>query len=84
MMRLNLDEPGYAFPMQLWPRAAGAGLRIVEIPVRLIYNDPTRHFGGMLDDPTVRLRHYFDVLDAEMTRLNKLPTQFDDCPCACG
>jgi dolichol-phosphate mannosyltransferase len=84
MMRLNLDEPGYACPMQLWPRAAGAGLRIVEIPVRLIYNDPTRHFGGMLDDPTVRLRHYFDVLDAEMTRLNKLPTQFDDCPCACG
>jgi dolichol-phosphate mannosyltransferase len=40
MRRLALDEPGYAFPMQLWPRAVYARLRITEIPVRLIYNDP--------------------------------------------
>lgn len=66
MKRLGLDEPGYAFPMQLWPRAVAAGLRITEIPVRLIYNDPTRHFGGLLDDAGERLRHYTDVLRREL------------------
>ena len=68
MRRLSLDEPGYAFPMQLWPRAVHAGLRITEIPVRLIYNDPTRHFGGLLDDAGVRLQHYTDVLRRELKR----------------
>lgn len=68
MRRLALDEPGYAFPMQLWPRAVHAGLRITEIPVRLIYNDPTRHFGGLLDDAGVRLQHYTAVLRREIKR----------------
>jgi len=50
MRKLNLTETGYAFPLQFWPQAYEAGLRIKEVPVRLIYNDPTRHFGGLLDD----------------------------------
>jgi dolichol-phosphate mannosyltransferase len=79
MERLKLDVPGYAFPMQLWPQAAAAGLRITEIPVRLIYNDPTRHFGGMLDDADNRLRHYLDVLNNEMQQL--APTASS---CCCG
>jgi glycosyltransferase involved in cell wall biosynthesis len=66
MKRLHLDQSGYAFPLQLWPRAAQAKLRITEIPVRLIYNDPTRHFGGQLDNPASRLQHYLDVLNAEL------------------
>jgi dolichol-phosphate mannosyltransferase len=66
MIPLRLDEPGYAFPMQLWPRAAVMGLRISEIPVRLIYNDPNRHFGGELDDAGVRLAHYLDVFNREL------------------
>jgi dolichol-phosphate mannosyltransferase len=65
---LQLDEPGYAFPLQLWPRVARAGLRICEVPVRLIYNDPNRHFGGDLDDADKRLRHYLDVLQRELER----------------
>lgn len=65
---LNLDEAGYAFPMQLWPRIARADLRLTEIPVRLIYNDPTRHFGGALDDASFRLKHYFEVLQNELLR----------------
>ncbi|HMB96642.1 MAG TPA: hypothetical protein VKK61_11430, partial [Tepidisphaeraceae bacterium] len=67
MMPLKLDEPGYAFPMQLWPRAVAAGIRIKEIPVRLIYNDPNRHFGGMLDDATARLAHYLNVFNRELS-----------------
>ena len=68
MRRLQLDESGYAFPMQLWPRAAKADLKITEIPVRLIYNDPNRHFGGLLDDVSFRLKHYLDVLRSELDR----------------
>jgi dolichol-phosphate mannosyltransferase len=64
--KLGLTEPGYAFPLQLWPRVAKAGLRVTEIPVRLIYNDPNRHFGGRLDDAGFRLKHYLEVLRREV------------------
>jgi dolichol-phosphate mannosyltransferase len=90
MRRLRLDIPGYAFPMQLWPQVHAAGLRVREIPVRLIYNDPTRHFGGMLDDAQRRLQHYRDVLDSEMRRLRDEPLQtsaaaaVESSGCCCG
>lgn len=64
--KLDLSEDGYAFPMQLWARAAAHGLRVREIPVDLIYNDPNRTFGEALDDPEKRLRHYREVLHREM------------------
>ena len=66
LQHLNITVPGYAMPMQLWAQAAATGLRIQELPVRLIYNDPTRHFGGLLDDPNVRYHHYLDVFEAEL------------------
>lgn len=61
MAQLDLCEPGYAFPLEFWVRAAQASLRISELPIRLIYNDPDRHFGGRLDNPNHRLRHYLNV-----------------------
>lgn len=66
LKHLAITEPGYAMPMQFWVQAARAELRIEELPVGLIYNDPTRHFGGILDDPAVRLNHYIEVFEAEM------------------
>ncbi len=69
MLPLKLDEAGYAFPLQLWPRVYDAGLRLTEIPVKRIYNDPTRSFGGNLDDANKRLRHYMDVLKRELLRI---------------
>ena len=68
MRRLRLDEPGYAFPLQFWPQCVRAGLRIVEIPVRRIYRDSSREFGGTLDDPAARLQHYLQVLMCELHR----------------
>jgi len=65
---LCITVPGYAMPMQLWVQAVAAGLRVRELPVPLIYNDPNRHFGGQLDDPEVRLRHYLDVFEKELAR----------------
>jgi glycosyltransferase involved in cell wall biosynthesis len=69
MKRLRLDEAGYAFPLQLWPRVYAAGLSVKEIAVKRIYNDPTRTFGGNLDDANKRLRHYMDVLKRELLRI---------------
>lgn len=63
---VRITVPGYAMPMQWWVQVARAGLRVVELPVRLIYHDPTRHFGGLLDDPDVRLAHYVEVLESEI------------------
>jgi len=71
MRRLLLDEPGYAFPMQLWPQVWWHQLRLTELPVRLIYNDPTPSFGALLDDAAVRLKHYLEVLDRELHRLGE-------------
>jgi dolichol-phosphate mannosyltransferase len=84
MRKLRLDEPGYAFPMQLWPQAQKAGLRITEIPVRLIYNDPNRSFGGVLDETEIRLRHYLDVLGRETNRPAAAAAAEEPVPCGCG
>jgi glycosyltransferase involved in cell wall biosynthesis len=83
MRKLHLDVPGYAFPMQLWPQVHHYGLRVKEIPVRLIYNDPTRHFGGMLDDAENRLRHYLEVLAIEQEKLATEPVDQGLHPCGC-
>ncbi len=40
--RLDLTEPGYAMPLELWVQAAYQGLRVVEVPVPLIYLDEER------------------------------------------
>jgi len=66
LRHIHITVPGYAMPMQFWVQAARAGLRVRELPVRLIYNDPTRHFGGLLDDPAIRLQHYLEVLEKEL------------------
>lgn len=71
---LTLDESGYALPLQLWVQAAAMRHRVTEVPVRLIYNDPNRTFGGPLDDDEVRLSHYRDVLHSELCkRASSLP-----------
>lgn len=68
LAKLALTVHGYAFPMQFWVQAVANGLRIREIPVRLIYNDPTRTFGGPLNDAATRLAHYRHVLRREVRR----------------
>jgi dolichol-phosphate mannosyltransferase len=79
LAHLCITVPGYAVPMQMWVQIARAGLRVHELPVRLIYNDPTRHFGGLLDDPEVRLRHYRNVFDSELKSANAVPCLPDVC-----
>ena len=63
--RLELRETGYAMPLELWVQAVAHQLRIVELPVPLIYLEEERSFGGMLDDGDTRLRYYHEVLRAQ-------------------
>ncbi len=84
---MTLSEDGYAFPMQFWVQAVAARLRIAEIPVKLIYNDPNRTFGGPLDDAKIRMAHYRRVLHCELERCaDRLPARAlaGAQPCGCG
>jgi dolichol-phosphate mannosyltransferase len=62
LQRLQLVETGYAMPLELWVQAAALKMRIIEIPVPLIYLEEERSFGGKLDDGETRLRYYHEVL----------------------
>ena len=66
--RFVITENGYAMPLQLWVQAYRWNLTIHEEPVPLVYLEEARAFGGALDNPTLRLNHYFDVLRGELKR----------------
>jgi dolichol-phosphate mannosyltransferase len=61
--QLHINETGYAMPLEVWVQAAAASLKIVELPVPLVYLDLARSFGGALDDAATRLAYYRSVLD---------------------
>jgi dolichol-phosphate mannosyltransferase len=84
MSRLRLTVRGYAFPLQFWVQVARHGLRVCELPVPLIYHDPTRHFGGILDDPRSRLAHYLEVFFREMARAPERDEERAACGCPTG
>jgi len=78
----SFDVNGYAFPIQFWVQAAARSLRVSEIPVRMIYNDPNRTFGGQLDNPVKRLDHYRAVLCNELRKHEELlPNAKEHIPC---
>jgi dolichol-phosphate mannosyltransferase len=62
----EITEDGYAMPLQVWVQAVARGMRIVEVPVPLIYLDESRAFGGSLDDAHFRLEHYRRVFRAAL------------------
>jgi len=49
-------------PLQLWVQSARLGLRVKEVGVPRLYLDPTRAFGGMLNDAEERLAYYRRIL----------------------
>ncbi|REJ69615.1 MAG: glycosyltransferase family 2 protein [Planctomycetota bacterium] len=63
LAKLHIDEPGYAMPLQVWVEAARSGLKVIELPVPLIYLEEKRSFGGALDDGQTRMEYYHMVLD---------------------
>lgn len=61
---IDLREPGYAMPLEMWAKAYNASLRVREIAVERIYCDHNRSFGERLDDPEVRFAYYMRVWNA--------------------
>jgi dolichol-phosphate mannosyltransferase len=76
LLAFDITEMGYAMPLEVWAQAARAGLRIVELPVPLIYLDASRSFGGSLDNANTRLQYYYQVLDRTIER-DELPPLAD-------
>jgi hypothetical protein len=56
--KLSITERGWGMPLQLWVQAARQVLRVKEIGVPRLYLDPTRAFGGVMNDPEQRLAYY--------------------------
>lgn len=73
LRRLELHEDGYGMPLELWVQAAYAHLKILEIPVPLIYLDEKRSFGGTLDDGHRRLAYYDSVIQQSLIRVAQRP-----------
>jgi glycosyltransferase involved in cell wall biosynthesis len=73
---LHVTETGWGMPLQLWVQAARAGLQIKEIGVPRIYLDPTRTFGGMLNDADQRLAYYRKIIEDAAVRSGP-PCPFD-------
>ncbi len=81
LAELTITEPGYGMPLEVWIQAAHHGLRIVEVPVPLIYLEEERSFGGSLDDGRKRLDYYHQVMNralAAVARGNQSETEAAD------
>jgi dolichol-phosphate mannosyltransferase len=65
---LDITEPGYGMPLELWVQAVRRGLRIQEVAVPLIYLDEHRAFGGALDAAARRLAYYREVIERAVRR----------------
>lgn len=76
---LDIEDEGYAMPLELWVQAAMRGLRVIEIPVPLIYLDLNRSFGGALDESEKRLQYYNACIDRSVMAMKDrgftLPTK---------
>jgi dolichol-phosphate mannosyltransferase len=66
---LNITDFGYAMPLEVWVQAAMLGMRIIEVPVPLIYLDLNRSFGGALDEAETRMRYYNECLERSIAAM---------------
>ncbi|MFW2331418.1 MAG: glycosyltransferase family 2 protein [Nitrospinota bacterium] len=63
---LNLNEKGYAHPLQGWIQASKLDLKVKEVAVPMIYKNMFRSFGNDLDDDTKRLEYYINAIKKEV------------------
>jgi len=68
LKNLKLEESGYSMPLQFWIQAKAFGLRVSEQAVSRIYDDPSRRFGGELDNPERRLAYYLETIERERAK----------------
>ena len=82
LSKLHITERGWGMPLQLWVQAARQELRVKEIAVPRLYLDPTRAFGGVMNDPEQRLAYYRGVLAAAERDVLPEVRAASYCPCA--
>ena len=70
--KFDITDLGYAMPLQVWVQAVANRMKIIEVPVELIYLDESRAFGGSLDDANFRLQHYRRVFESAIERAGLL------------
>ncbi|MDH5542862.1 MAG: glycosyltransferase family 2 protein [Nitrospinota bacterium] len=68
LVKMDLREHGYAFPIEFWIQAFHLGFKVGEFPIARIYKNLNRSFGAQMDDPDRRLDFYMKVLEREMNR----------------
>jgi glycosyltransferase involved in cell wall biosynthesis len=85
LAKLQITEPGYAMPLELWVQAAQQNFKVIELPVPLIYLEEARSFGGSLDDAETRLRYYRQVIDRSVAALQgPVPSKFRESGVCCS
>lgn len=84
LKQFRIEDTGYAMPLELWVQAAMQGMRIIEVPVPLIYLDLNRSFGGSLDHAETRLRHYHSVLDRSVAAMEARGFRLPKSVACCG
>jgi glycosyltransferase involved in cell wall biosynthesis len=63
LAKLHITETGWGMPLQVWVQAAMHKLRVKEVGVPRLYLDPTRAFGGVLNDAAERLAYYRRIIN---------------------
>ncbi|MCA9131533.1 MAG: glycosyltransferase family 2 protein [Planctomycetales bacterium] len=79
---LDIEDDGYAMPLELWVQAAMRGLRVIEIPVPLIYLDLNRSFGGALDEAEQRLKYYNTCIERSVAAMKARGFELPQKPAA--
>ncbi len=77
---LDIQDDGYAMPLELWVQAAMQGLRVIEIPVPLIYLDLNRSFGGALDEAEKRLQYYNECIERAVAAMKARGFELPEAP----
>ncbi|MEZ6143186.1 MAG: glycosyltransferase family 2 protein [Zavarzinella sp.] len=73
--RMCIHETGWGMPLELWVQASYLKLKIVEVPIPRLYLDPSRAFGGVLNDAEERLKYYHKVIEDTDARIRQKSTQ---------
>jgi dolichol-phosphate mannosyltransferase len=63
LQKLSVTENGWGMPLEVWVQAARHSLRVKEVGVPRVYLDPSRAFGGVLNDDEQRLAYYHKVIE---------------------
>jgi dolichol-phosphate mannosyltransferase len=84
LSELQITETSWGMPLQLWVQAARLGFRVKEIGVPRVYLDPTRAFGGVLNNADERLAYYRSVIDTADREFRPIRTDCDESLCSSG